>query len=117
MHIADIQAAIWADHILAGPHAANEAGAYMLTLHEIWQALLGPNAEIIEEYPLDPRGPSCLIYCEVNGMPEHVVVAYPCAMTASQKQLSELTFMITCYRPGGPKHAHKWSTDFKKRLP
>ena len=117
MFLVDIQAAIRANHILAGPHAANEAGADFLSLHEIWQSLLLSESEIIEDYPTDPRGPSCLIYCEVNGMPEHVVIAYPCTMAAHQIQLPALAFMITCSQPGGLKHAHKWSADFKRRIP
>jgi hypothetical protein len=69
MRLADIQDAIRQDRILAGPHAVN--GADLLTLNEVWTAVLGPEAEMIEEYPNDPRRPSCLIYCEVNGTPEH----------------------------------------------
>lgn len=117
MRLADIQDAIRQDRILAGPHAANGAGADLLTLNEVWTAVLGAAAEIIEDYPNDPRGSSCLIYCEVNGTPEHVVIVYPSALAAGRQGIPALAFMITCYRPGGPQYASQWTPDFKRRLP
>jgi hypothetical protein len=41
MRLADIQNAIRQGRILAGPHAANGAGADLLTLNEVWTAILG----------------------------------------------------------------------------
>lgn len=116
MRLADIQDAIRQNRILAGPHAASGAGVDLLTLQEVWAAVLGPQAEIIEDYPDDPGGPSCLIYCEVNRAPEHVVVAYPCASSAQRLGMSTLAFMITCYCPDDPRYRQKWSPDFKTRI-
>lgn len=102
---------------LVGPHALGEAAADQVTIQEIWDGVASASAEIIEDYPNDPRGSSCLIFCFVANRPAHVVVAYPCATTATALGMPAVAFMITCYRPGGPKHASKWSPDFKRRLP
>lgn len=117
MVLRDIQNAIRAGQSRVGGHAIREAAADGLLIGEVWAAVMSSSAEIIEEYPTDPRGPSCLIYCEIQGVPEHVVIAHPSAGTASQLGVPAMAFMITCYRPGGPKHAVKWSADFKTRLP
>ena len=117
MTLQDIQDAIRAGYSRVGSHAIQEATADALLITEIWSGILGADAEIIEDYSSDPRGPTCLIYCQINGMPVHVVVAYPSNKAAAQQNIPVLVFMITCYRPGGPNHAHQWSADFKKRLP
>lgn len=117
MDLGLLQQAVRNRHVLLGPHALHAVGADQLTVQEVWDGVLSSSAEVIEDYPNDPRGPSCLIYCLVNGVPEHVVVAYPCASTAASIGLQAIAFMITCYRPGGPKYASKWSADFKHRLP
>lgn len=83
MNLADIQNAVRAGHTRAGAHAVREAAADGLLIREVWDGVLSSSAEIIEDYPNDPRGPGCLIYCEVNGTPEHVVLAYPSAGAAS----------------------------------
>ena len=116
MNVDDIQDAIRAGHMLAESHAALEAAADRVTLDEIWIALLDDTAEIIEDYPADPRSSSCLLYCEVQGRAHHVVIAFPSQQAAQQRGYSSLAFMVTCYRPGGPKHATKWPPDFKKRV-
>ena len=33
-----------------------------ITDHEVQQTILGPEAEVIEEYPTDKYSPSCLMY-------------------------------------------------------
>jgi len=102
--------------MLAGGHAAAEAAADGLTLSDIWLSVLGSTTEAIEGYPNDPRGSSCLLYCETLGSAEHVVIAFPSARAAQQRGYVSLAFLVTCYRPGGAQHAHKWSPDFKKRV-
>ncbi len=82
MTLRDIQDAIRAGYTRVGAHAVREAAADGLLVSEIWNGVLSPSAQIIEDYPNDPRGPSCLIYCEVLGLPEHVVIAYPSAGAA-----------------------------------
>lgn len=117
MLLGELQDAIRAGSTRVGAHATREAAADQLLISDIWDGILGSAAEIIEDYPNDPRGPSCLVYCEVAGVPHHVVVAYPSAGAAQQLGSSVLAFMISCYRPGGPRYASKWSADFKRRLP
>ena len=116
MNVNDIQDAIRAGRTLAGSHAAVEAAADGLTLDEVWTALLGDTVEIIEDYPTDPRGSSCLLYCELHGHAHHVVIAFPSQQAAQRHGYSSLAFLVTCYRPGGPNYAAKWSLDFKKRV-
>ena len=96
MTLGELQNAIRASYTRVGAHAVREAAVDGLLVAEIWDALLGDTAEVIEEYPADPRGSSCLVYCEVNGQPEHVVVAYPSLQAARQMQLPVVAFMITC---------------------
>jgi hypothetical protein len=42
-------------------HAEFERDADQITVEEIEEALFSPEAKIIEEYPNDPRGSSCLV--------------------------------------------------------
>ncbi len=117
MDLGLLQQAVRNRDVLVGPHASREAAADLVTIQEVWDGVASASAEIIEDYPNDPRGPSCLLYCLVANRPEHVVVAYPIATTVASPRVSAIAFMITCYRPGGPKHAGMWSSDFKRRLP
>ena len=117
MTLRDIQDAIRAGYTRVGAHAVGEAAADGLLISEIWNGVLSASAQIIADYPNDPRGPSCLMYCEFLGLPKHVVIAYPSASAARGMGIPVLLFMITCYRPGGPKHAARWSADFKRRVP
>lgn len=57
---------------------------------------------ILENYPKDPRGPSCLVYGEDQGMPIHVVCG---------KNRSEWLVIITVYRPSLPK----WESPTRRR--
>lgn len=72
-------------------HAENERDADRITLEEIKDAFLSVKAEIIEDYPNDPRGQSCLIlgFTKQN-RPVHVV----CGI-----EDSEMFVVITVYRP------------------
>jgi len=116
MNLQDIRDAIRDGHMLAGSHAATEAAADGLTLSDLWISILSDRAEVIEDYPNDPRGPRCLLYCETRGSAEHVVIPFPSTQAAQQRGYSALAFLVTCYRPGEAQHAHKWSPDFKKRV-
>ena len=59
--------------------------------------------QIIEEYPLDPRGPSCLIFGVAStGRPIHVV----CGNLESEEIL-----IITAYEPT----PEEWELDWKTR--
>ncbi len=72
-------------------HAEVERDADEITGREIEEALLSPETKIIEDYPNDPRGHSCLIlgFTKEN-FPIHIV----CGMGEP-----EVLVIITVYRP------------------
>ena len=71
-------------------HAHNERQEEQITVAEIEKALL--NGDIIEKYPNDPRGESCLIVLVVSGKSLHVVCG-----TRKERLL-----IVTVYRPKLP---------------
>jgi hypothetical protein len=74
-------------------HADDERLAEHLTVAEIEAALM--TCEILEEYPEDPRGPSCLaLGFAPGGPPVHVV--------CGRNSLGHLVW-ITVYVPAMPK--------------
>jgi hypothetical protein len=72
-------------------HAEMERDSDQITLQEIKEGLLLSTSEIIEDYPNDPRGHSCLIlgFTKKN-LPLHIV----CGVGDS-----ETLVVITLYRP------------------
>jgi ribulose bisphosphate carboxylase small subunit len=58
--------------------------------------------EIVEDYPEDPRGHSCLVLCWKEDIPLHVVCA----------PHEDALIIITTYIPT----EKEWSRDFKERL-
>ncbi len=59
-------------------HGLQEATADEITVHDVRDAIMGDDVEIIEDYPDDPRGPSCLLLAWASDRtPLHVVVSYP----------------------------------------
>jgi len=73
-------------------HADDERLEEGLTVEGLEEVL--KSAEVLEDYPDDPRGHSCLVLGYTGGHPLHVV----CGMT-KQKNL----ILITVYRPKMPK--------------
>ncbi|MBV6452284.1 MAG: hypothetical protein MHPDNHAH_03040 [Anaerolineales bacterium] len=73
-------------------HADNERLADGLTIIELETALM--RCEIIESYPEDPRGESCLALCFVGERPVHVVCG---------RNRAEHLVLITVYIPTMPK--------------
>lgn len=69
MDMIALRAAIGRDDMLATAHAQAEATMDGLHIDEIWASILDASAEVIEDYPSDPRGPSCLILSSVLGDP------------------------------------------------
>ncbi|MEK6803676.1 MAG: DUF4258 domain-containing protein [Nitrospirota bacterium] len=68
-----------------------------LDIDEIEVALL--QGELIEEYPNDPRGPSCLVGGLAGAKPIHVVLGW-----ATRKPKAErILRLITVYIPRPPK--------------
>jgi hypothetical protein len=75
------------------PHAFQRAEERDITPTEVEEALLAENAEIIENYPDDSRGPSCLILgWTYLRRPIHIQVCYP-----------PLVEVITVYEPDKAK--------------
>lgn len=94
------------DSLLEAIRAEVKRGTYRFTLHagermierhiavgEVREALLSEGAEIIENYPDDPRGSSCLVLSmTANGRPLHVQCSYPpnvAVITAYEPEPSE----------------------------
>ena len=49
-----------------------------ISVRNLEEALLSVEAEVIEDYPEDPRGPSCLILgFTSDGRPWHIQCTYP----------------------------------------
>ena len=70
----------------------------------IKEAIHSPDAEVIESYPNDPRGPSCLVLgWWDDGQPVHVVVG-----------LGATLWIITAYDPSVDARG-RWEPDFKTR--
>ena len=72
-------------------HAENERDADSIAIEEIKDAFLSGKAKIVEDYPNDPRGESCLIlgFTKQN-KPIHIV----CVI-----ENSAMLVIITVYRP------------------
>ena len=83
------------------PHAIKQMSRpdRMITADEIRETVLF--GEIIEEYPEDHRGESCLVFHSKNNRFIHVV--------CSPKK--EYLVVITAYLP----QSNQWSSDFKIR--
>ncbi|MBC8447395.1 MAG: DUF4258 domain-containing protein [Chloroflexi bacterium] len=73
-------------------HAEREREADQITAREIKQALLSSQCELLENYPDDPRGASCLVlgFTQANA-PIHLV----CGVA----RIDEMVIIITVYRP------------------
>ena len=78
-------------------HAETERDADHITAREIGEALLSDHAEIIEEYPDDPRGPSFLL---LGFTQEEQPIHFVCAV-------ADVAIVITMYRPN-PEHWVNW---------
>lgn len=80
-------------------HAHNERQEEQITVDEIEKVLL--KGAIIEKYPNDPRGESCLVAGIVSEKPLHIV----CGMRGNR------LLVVTVYRPKPPA----W-IDYKTRV-
>jgi hypothetical protein len=75
-----------------------------IAVGEVKEAVLVKSAEIIEDYPDDPRGPSCLILgMTAKGRPLHVQCSYPPGVV-----------VITAYEPETTEWLD-WRTRRKER--
>lgn len=81
-------------------HALMEEMGERLTAQKVEDALM-KGFELVEDYPDDPRGHSCLILSWVAGKPVHVVFA----------PHEEALIIVTVYVPS----REDWEKDFKTR--
>ena len=59
-------------------HAEDRIIQRYISVREVEDALLSKEAEVIEDYPEDPRGSSCLILgFTLDGRPLHIQSTYP----------------------------------------
>lgn len=79
-------------------HAQQERLEENLDITEIEAAVIG-TAEILEEYPHDPRGESCLVLGFAGSRPVHVVLGWADRKRDGRKILR----VITVYIPSLPK--------------
>ena len=100
MDIETIKKNIKKDFFDLSKHAEEERRKDFLTLNNLKDALFC--GKIIESYPDDPRGPSCLVLGWSDESPVHLV----CGQYESGK-----TLIITVYKPD-PK---KWDQNFEVR--
>ena len=84
-------------------HAERERELDMIYTWELEDALR--NGEIIENYPDDPRGASCLVLGFCGPKPIHAV----CTIKTDPEEL----FLITVYDPS--KRPDKWTENYRKR--
>jgi hypothetical protein len=84
-------------------HAERERELDMIYIWELEDALR--NGEIIENYPDDPRGASCLVLGFCGPKPIHAV----CTIKTEPEEL----FLITVYDPS--KRPDKWTENYRKR--
>ena len=84
-------------------HAERKRELDMIYVWELEDAL--SDCVIIENYPDDPRGASCLVLGFCQQRPIHAV----CSLKTQPQEL----LIITVYDPS--KHPHKWTDNYRKR--
>ena len=100
--IKEIQEKIRADQFEFSKHATDQSIIRHISVAELRQAI--ENGEIIEDYPDDKYGPSCLIFgTTVGERPLHVQCSYPSRA---------LVKIITLYEPDPAR----W-IDYRTRRP
>ncbi len=92
MKIAEFKENIQNDKYEISYHAEKERYAENISIVDLESAI--SNGEILEDYPDDPRGPSCLILGYSDNRPIHIVCGY-----TSEKWIR----IITVYIPKMPK--------------
>ena len=81
-------------------HAHRERQEEQITISEIEKALLV--GDIIEKYPSDPRGGSCLVAAKVENKPLHIV----CGLRSNR------LLIVTVYKPKLPYYSRKGQESF-----
>jgi len=81
-------------------HAQQQITIRRIRVAEIRATILSDDAEVIEDYPEDPRGASCLVYGTVADKILHIHISYPPEIV-----------IITAYQPDSAR----WLPDLKRR--
>ncbi|HEV2856294.1 MAG TPA: DUF4258 domain-containing protein [Thermoanaerobaculia bacterium] len=98
----EVRAAILKGRVVVSRHALHELGDDRLELDQALEVTV--SGEVVEDYPRDPRGPSCLVCSTLDlGLWVHTVWGWDAG--------TETAVLITAYRP----HPEKWDEEFKKR--
>ncbi|HCX90982.1 MAG: hypothetical protein COW04_01040 [Deltaproteobacteria bacterium CG12_big_fil_rev_8_21_14_0_65_43_10] len=92
MEIEEIKEKIMRDEYEISFHAEKERYPEDITISDLETAI--SNGEILEDYPNDPRGPSCLILGYSQNRAIHIICGYT---------LMEWIRIITVYIPKLPK--------------
>lgn len=79
-------------------HAQQERLEEDLDVIQIEAAIID-QGELLEDYPNDPRGQSCLVLGFVGGRPIHVVLGWATMKSETRRMLR----LITVYTPTEPK--------------
>ena len=108
----DIAAAIRAGNYESGPHIGTRAQKRRIAPEYIEQGIGNDAPEIIEPYPDDARGPSCLIRGELlSGDVIHVCVGYSQLRDSAVAMDEASVFLMTCYWPDPAQ----WDPAFRVR--
>lgn len=103
MNSTEIRALVIQGKYELSKHAERERELDMITMRELEDAL--SSCEIVEEYPDDPRGASCLALGFSGSRPVHAV----CTVRSDPEELLLITVSDPSRRPD------KWSADYRKR--
>ena len=88
--LSEIQTAVRSGAFRMTVHGLREATADGFAIRDVRDAIISPRAEILENYPEDPRGASCLMLCwTADERPIHMVVSHP-----------PVVAVVTVYVPG-----------------
>lgn len=74
MEIKEIQKKVKSEEYEISFHAEKERYAENITIHDLETAIY--DGEILEDYPDEARGPSCLVLGHSQGRPIHIVCGY-----------------------------------------
>lgn len=99
MYIEEIRKKVYSKEYIISEHAERERQAEDIELKDIKESIL--TGEIIEDYPNDPRGQSCLVLGYAGEKPIHIVCGW---------NKYDWLIIITVYIPVPPK----WITPYKR---
>ena len=103
MDVQKIRTLVRAEKYEFSIHAERGRQADRITAAEFERALV--RCDLIEDYPNDPRGPSCLVLGFAGNRPIHAV----CAIKGEPEEV----LIITVYDPS--KRPEKWTDNYRKR--